>query len=139
MSYADQRAAYAWTDASKPGLLAWVLIICGEVVGAVSPLRNHPDSQLLAPLLLGIMGLSFACGLLVLLTRFEISLEDSGLSWRRSSLLNRMLKRPSEKRWISRQSITTFRLDKNPWTEINLTMVLDDGSSFRVRGRAAYA
>jgi hypothetical protein len=126
-------------DSPKLGLMIWVLIICGEVVAAVSLLRNFPDSQMVASISFGLLGVSFAGGLLVLLTDLEISIEDNGLEFRRRSLLRKFLKKPYTERRIQGQSINSFRVDKSPWTELILTILLDDGSRLRVRGRPANA
>ncbi|MBL8704207.1 MAG: hypothetical protein JNM30_05150 [Rhodospirillales bacterium] len=135
----DQRITYAWTDASKSGLAAWVLVIVVEVAAAVSLLRAYPDSQVAFLVCLGIPGLSLAGGLLLLLNQFEASLEADGLSWRRRSLFDRLRNRPSAELRIPRQSISKFRLDKSPWTELKLTILLIDGSRLGIRGRAASA
>jgi hypothetical protein len=71
----------------------------------------------------------------VALTQFEISMKDSGLQWRRSTLLNRMLRRAWVERRIPRRQISGFRLNRNPWTEPTLSILLNDGSILRVRKR----
>lgn len=135
----DQGITYAWTDASKPGLTAWVLVIVSEVAAAVSLLRTYPDSQAAFLICLGVLGLLLAGGLLLLLNRFEVSLEADELAWRQRSLFDRLRNGPPSEHRISRRSIARFRLDKNPWTEVKLTILLVDGSQFGIRGRAASA
>lgn len=135
MSNLDQRGRYTWIDSSTLGLLAFLVVTVASTVALVSLFRNYPDSQALAPLIFGIGWVLMAVGLLLLLTQFEISMKDSGLQWRRSTLLNRMLRRAWVERRIPRRQISGFRLNRNPWTEPTLSILLNDGSILRVRKR----
>jgi hypothetical protein len=124
---------YSWKDGPKIGLVVWILTISAEILGVLALLRAYPDSSVIVPLGLIAVIVTLPGGLAILLRQFEVSLDGEELLWRYKLLVGR----EQRTRRIARSEIQAFRIDKNPWTEQKLTVLLADGSALPIRGPAA--
>ena len=131
----SSQITYSWMDGSKIGLGAWILTILAEILGLLALLRTYPDSSIIVPLGLIVVIVTLLGGLVILIRRFEVSLDGKELLWRYKLVVGQ----EQRARRIARNEIEAFRIDKNPWTEQKLTVVLADGSALPIRGPARNA
>jgi hypothetical protein len=136
----NQRNVYAWTEGYKPGATAWAVIVSIVVGLGLISLRNFSDPSALTQDIYLVLGVSLAGGLFLAQIRFEVSIESSDLVFRSRPLFGALLNWPWTERRIPRQSISSFRLGQNAWTEQKtLTIFFDDGSSLGILGQKAFA
>jgi hypothetical protein len=134
MTDGGRQNVYAWVGGPILGMIAWVLLIFIEVMTCVSVLRDRLDAPAFAPIIFGLLGVSFGGGLLLALVQYELSIEGRGLTFRRRRLFSGLLGMQWAERWIPRDNVLAFRLDKNPWSGQKLTIIMDDGTSIGVPG-----
>ena len=129
----NPRNFYVWAEQSKPGLIGWLVVICvmaGVSSGAVERFAFPGDTT---QIVLCAIGVALAVGVSLGHIRFEITLANGDLTFRRRPLFGFLLGAPWTERRIPRQSIRAFRLDRNPWNEQkSLTILVDDGSSLAI-------